>query len=146
MCSWSLSMWGPLLKPTGLTVSSSHNWIQLWKCILNIKPYVCLQFQKRRYAKLEPFRCGKKGCGLKSLEDISQGHFLIEYVGEVFLLLFSRKFFENRIEGYYNLTMQKMHLYLSLVRVIQVHPQSKKYIQYKKRWSIKRNSIIDDSE
>uniref|UniRef100_A0A803NLZ9 Histone-lysine N-methyltransferase ASHH2 n=1 Tax=Cannabis sativa TaxID=3483 RepID=A0A803NLZ9_CANSA len=41
------------------------------------------QFQKRKYAKLEKFRCGKKGYGLKLLEDISKGHFLIEYVGEV---------------------------------------------------------------
>ncbi|GMH22312.1 hypothetical protein Nepgr_024155 [Nepenthes gracilis] len=42
-----------------------------------------LQFQKRKYAKLNWFRCGKKGYGLQVLQDISQGHFLIEYVGEV---------------------------------------------------------------
>ncbi|KAK6938359.1 Zinc finger, CW-type [Dillenia turbinata] len=41
------------------------------------------QFQKRNYAKLKWFRCGKKGYGLQMLEDISQGQFLIEYVGEV---------------------------------------------------------------
>ncbi|KAF5444681.1 hypothetical protein F2P56_033797 [Juglans regia] len=41
------------------------------------------QFQKQKYAKLEWFRSGKKGYGLKLLEDISKGHFLIEYVGEV---------------------------------------------------------------
>ncbi|GER38740.1 histone-lysine N-methyltransferase [Striga asiatica] len=41
------------------------------------------QFQKRKYAKLKWFRCGKKGFGLQALEDISQGQFLIEYVGEV---------------------------------------------------------------
>ncbi|CAN6583748.1 unnamed protein product [Malus baccata var. baccata] len=41
------------------------------------------QFQKRRYAKLEKFRSGKKGFGLRLLEDIFKGHFLIEYVGEV---------------------------------------------------------------
>ncbi|XP_051124458.1 histone-lysine N-methyltransferase ASHH2-like isoform X2 [Andrographis paniculata] len=41
------------------------------------------QFQKRKYAKLKWFRCGKKGYGLQALEDISQGQFLIEYVGEV---------------------------------------------------------------
>lgn len=29
------------------------------------------------------FRCGKKGYGLQVLEDISEGQFLIEYVGEV---------------------------------------------------------------
>lgn len=41
------------------------------------------QFQKRNYAKLKWFKCGKKGYGLQLLEDISQGRFLIEYVGEV---------------------------------------------------------------
>ncbi|KAM0974051.1 hypothetical protein ACFX2I_017158 [Malus domestica] len=41
------------------------------------------QFQKRRYAKLEKFRSGKKGFGLRLLEDICKGQFLIEYVGEV---------------------------------------------------------------
>ncbi|KAJ7959179.1 Histone-lysine N-methyltransferase ASHH2 [Quillaja saponaria] len=41
------------------------------------------QFQKHNYAELEWFRCGKKGYGLHSLEDISKGQFLIEYVGEV---------------------------------------------------------------
>ncbi|KAK4429611.1 Histone-lysine N-methyltransferase ASHH2 [Sesamum alatum] len=41
------------------------------------------QFQTRKYAKLKWFRCGKKGYGLQALEDISQGQFLIEYVGEV---------------------------------------------------------------
>ncbi|KAL7246186.1 hypothetical protein ACSBR2_001338 [Camellia fascicularis] len=41
------------------------------------------QFQKRKYAKLRWFRCGMKGYGLQLLEDISEGQFLIEYVGEV---------------------------------------------------------------
>ncbi|CAL0305489.1 unnamed protein product [Lupinus luteus] len=41
------------------------------------------QFQKREYASLDWFKCGKKGYGLKALEDIAQGQFLIEYVGEV---------------------------------------------------------------
>ncbi|KAM5564355.1 histone-lysine N-methyltransferase ASHH2 [Rosa sericea] len=41
------------------------------------------QFQKRRYSKLEKFRSGKKGFGLRSLEYICKGQFLIEYVGEV---------------------------------------------------------------
>lgn len=41
------------------------------------------QFQKRQYAKLNWFRCGKKGYGLQASEDISKGQFLIEYVGEV---------------------------------------------------------------
>ncbi|CAI9786607.1 unnamed protein product [Fraxinus pennsylvanica] len=41
------------------------------------------QFQKRKYAKLKWFRCGKKGYGLQAHEHISEGQFLIEYVGEV---------------------------------------------------------------
>ncbi|KAI9113137.1 hypothetical protein K1719_015662 [Acacia pycnantha] len=41
------------------------------------------QFQQRKYAGLTWFKCGKKGYGLKAIEDISQGKFLIEYVGEV---------------------------------------------------------------
>ncbi|KAL1820242.1 hypothetical protein ACET3Z_015111 [Daucus carota] len=41
------------------------------------------QFQKRNYAKLKCFRCGKKGHGLQLLEDVREGQFLIEYVGEV---------------------------------------------------------------
>ncbi|CAA2991987.1 histone-lysine N-methyltransferase ASHH2-like [Olea europaea subsp. europaea] len=41
------------------------------------------QFQKRKYAKLKWFRCGRKGYGLQAHEHISEGQFLIEYVGEV---------------------------------------------------------------
>ncbi|XP_054788663.1 histone-lysine N-methyltransferase ASHH2-like isoform X2 [Prosopis cineraria] len=41
------------------------------------------QFQKRNYAKLKWFKCGKKGYGLKAIEGISEGQFLVEYVGEV---------------------------------------------------------------
>ncbi|XP_073119337.1 histone-lysine N-methyltransferase ASHH2 isoform X2 [Henckelia pumila] len=41
------------------------------------------QFQRRKYAKLKWFRCGKKGYGLQALDGIPEGQFLIEYVGEV---------------------------------------------------------------
>ncbi|KAG5050455.1 hypothetical protein AAZX31_04G225800 [Glycine max] len=41
------------------------------------------QFQKHKYASLKWFKCGKKGYGLKAIEDVAQGQFLIEYVGEV---------------------------------------------------------------
>ncbi|KAJ8557998.1 hypothetical protein K7X08_004764 [Anisodus acutangulus] len=41
------------------------------------------QFQKRNYAKLKCFKYGKKGYGLQLLENVSEGQFLIEYVGEV---------------------------------------------------------------
>lgn len=45
-----------------------------------------MQFQKRKYANLQWFRCGKKGFGLQLLEDVSKGDFIIEYVGEVIYL------------------------------------------------------------
>uniref|UniRef100_A0A0D9VH08 Histone-lysine N-methyltransferase n=1 Tax=Leersia perrieri TaxID=77586 RepID=A0A0D9VH08_9ORYZ len=41
------------------------------------------QFQRRNYAKLCRFNTGKKGFGLQLNEDVSEGQFLIEYVGEV---------------------------------------------------------------
>ncbi|KAF0932185.1 hypothetical protein E2562_008716 [Oryza meyeriana var. granulata] len=41
------------------------------------------QFQRRNYAKLAWFYTGKKGYGLQLNEDVSEGRFLIEYVGEV---------------------------------------------------------------
>ncbi|KAK3009978.1 hypothetical protein RJ639_012833, partial [Escallonia herrerae] len=41
------------------------------------------QFQKRKYAKLKCFKCGKKGYGLQLQEDLPKGQFLIEYVGQV---------------------------------------------------------------
>lgn len=43
------------------------------------------QFQRRTYAKLGKFHTGKKGYGLQLKEDVSEGRFLIEYVGEVVL-------------------------------------------------------------
>ena len=44
------------------------------------------QFQRRSYAKLRWFHSGKKGYGLQLQEDVTEGRFLIEYVGEVILL------------------------------------------------------------
>ncbi|KAI4320551.1 hypothetical protein MLD38_034020 [Melastoma candidum] len=41
------------------------------------------QFQQRKYANMQWFRCGKKGFGLQLLEDVHKGTFIIEYVGEV---------------------------------------------------------------
>ncbi|EEC73388.1 hypothetical protein OsI_07633 [Oryza sativa Indica Group] len=41
------------------------------------------EFQRRTYAKLGKFHTGKKGYGLQLKEDVSEGRFLIEYVGEV---------------------------------------------------------------
>ncbi|VAH39782.1 unnamed protein product [Triticum turgidum subsp. durum] len=41
------------------------------------------QFQRRNYAKIAWFHSGKKGYGLQLLEEVPEGRFLIEYVGEV---------------------------------------------------------------
>ncbi|XP_040376211.1 uncharacterized protein LOC102714703 [Oryza brachyantha] len=41
------------------------------------------QFQRRNYAKLARFHTGQKGYGLQLNEDVFEGRFLIEYVGEV---------------------------------------------------------------
>lgn len=40
-------------------------------------------FSKRQYAKLEVKRAGAKGFGLFTMQDLSAGQFVIEYVGEV---------------------------------------------------------------
>ncbi|GFU75163.1 histone-lysine N-methyltransferase SETD2 [Trichonephila clavipes] len=54
------------------------------------------RFQKRLYAKVEPFKTLKKGWGLKLLEDVPIGNFVIEYVGEVL----SRHDFKQRVKQY----------------------------------------------
>ncbi|XP_065202642.1 histone-lysine N-methyltransferase SETD2-like [Planococcus citri] len=41
------------------------------------------RFQKKEYAKCETFKTKKKGHGLRVLEDIPSGTFIMEYVGEV---------------------------------------------------------------
>lgn len=75
---------------------------------------IFLQFQKRSYAKLKWFKCGKKGYGLQLLEDISQGQFLIEYVGEVSWRLF--KIFWSLYVKVTVLTMQNRRSIFWLVR------------------------------
>jgi len=52
---------------------------------LYLKLWIYPQFQKRKYAKMQWLRCGKKGYGLQVLDDVSKGGFIIEYVGEVML-------------------------------------------------------------
>lgn len=41
------------------------------------------RFKKREYAKVIPFKTESRGWGLKSLQDIKKGQFVIEYVGEL---------------------------------------------------------------
>ncbi|GIX90502.1 histone-lysine N-methyltransferase, H3 lysine-36 specific [Caerostris darwini] len=41
------------------------------------------KFQKLEYAKVKPFWTSTKSWGLKALEDIKEGHFVIEYLGDL---------------------------------------------------------------
>lgn len=41
------------------------------------------KFQKREYAAVKPFCTSNRGWGLKCLEDIKEGHFVIEYIGDL---------------------------------------------------------------
>lgn len=82
-------MWRTLFKSKGYFLCTYC----LRYIVLSIYAMGCListsfQFQKRKYAKLKQFPCGKKGNGLQLLENVSEGTFLIEYVGEVKRQLF----------------------------------------------------------
>lgn len=77
------------------------------------------QFQKRKYAKLQWLRCGKKGYGLQLLEDISKGQFLIEYVGEVIVKYYP--WLETypiarsiTIFGYFSCSLKVAYIFLAL--------------------------------
>lgn len=68
-------------------------------------------FEKRLYPKLVPYRTPSRGWGLKTLEDIKAGQFVIEYVGELideeeFRRRMRRKH-EIRDENFYFLTLDK---------------------------------------
>ncbi|XP_069362911.1 uncharacterized protein [Maniola hyperantus] len=68
-------------------------------------------FEKRHYPKLTPYRTPHRGWGLKTLEDIKAGQFVIEYVGELideeeFRRRMRRKH-EVRDENFYYLTLDK---------------------------------------
>lgn len=63
--------------------SSTHSFLHLLWVYDEVS--VFMQFQKKQYAMLSWFRCGKKGYGLQVLENTSEGKFLIEYVGEVII-------------------------------------------------------------
>ena len=80
-------MRGSLFKSTGiLTIYSTAAKILLtviWWEGDHYNPNFLFQFQQHKYASLMWFKCGKKGYGLKAVEDISKGKFLFEYVGEV---------------------------------------------------------------
>lgn len=54
------------------------------------------RFQKRCYVKCEPFRAGLKGWGLRVLQKVEAGSFIMEYVGEVL----NPSEFKNRVKKY----------------------------------------------
>ncbi|CAM0908295.1 unnamed protein product [Alopecurus aequalis] len=67
------------------------------------------QFQRRIYAKISWFHSGKKGYGLRLKEDVSEGRFLIEYVGEVLDITA----YESR-QSYYASKGQKHFYFMAL--------------------------------
>lgn len=102
MFATTMSLWVIMHKSAGeypdfllaLCLHPGSFWpcvLKLYWCLFGAKKIVILlnmtcnmmQFQKRCYANVELFRCGKKGHGLRALEDIRRGSFIIEYVGEV---------------------------------------------------------------
>nr|CAB3446871.1 unnamed protein product [Digitaria exilis] len=67
------------------------------------------KFQRRSYAKLRWFHSGKKGFGLQLQEDVTEGRFLIEYVGEVLDITS----YESR-QSYYASKGQKHFYFMAL--------------------------------
>ncbi|CAH0763426.1 unnamed protein product [Diatraea saccharalis] len=68
-------------------------------------------FEKRQYPRVAPYRTPQRGWGLRALEDIKAGQFVIEYVGELideeeFKRRMNRKH-EIRDENFYFLTLDK---------------------------------------
>lgn len=73
-----------MLKSAGVMSSLQEKALHSQSCYIFLKSFpIFLQFQKRKYVKFERFQSGKKGYGLRLLEDVREGQFLIEYVGEV---------------------------------------------------------------
>ncbi|XP_061723357.1 uncharacterized protein LOC133529618 [Cydia pomonella] len=68
-------------------------------------------FERRQYPRLQAYRTPHRGWGLRTLQDIKQGQFVIEYVGELidmeeFRRRMCRKH-EIRDENFYFLTLDK---------------------------------------
>ncbi|CAG4970924.1 unnamed protein product [Colias eurytheme] len=68
-------------------------------------------FEKREYPRMEPYRTHARGWGLRTLEDIKAGQFVIEYVGELIdeeeFQRRMKRMHEVRDENYYFLTLDK---------------------------------------
>ncbi|CAG2118740.1 unnamed protein product, partial [Medioppia subpectinata] len=68
------------------------------------------RFQKRQYAKIEPFRTAKKGWGLRTLEPLQPNTFIMEYIGEVIDPLDfhnrTQKYSKEKIEHHYFMALK----------------------------------------
>ncbi|GAB6021127.1 histone methyltransferase set2 [Chamberlinius hualienensis] len=67
------------------------------------------KFQKKEYAKVEPFKTDKKGWGLRAVEDLDEGIFVTEYVGEVL----DQREFKKRVKEY-AADKQRHHYFMAL--------------------------------
>ncbi|RUS83107.1 hypothetical protein EGW08_009139 [Elysia chlorotica] len=69
------------------------------------------RFQRRIYAEAEPFKCENRGWGLRCMQDIKKGQFVIEYVGDLIDEEECRKRIEqahdDNITNFYMLTLDK---------------------------------------
>lgn len=69
------------------------------------------RFRKREYAKVTPFKTETRGWGLKALQDIKKGQFVIEYVGELIdeaeCESRIKKMIENNETNFYFLTIDR---------------------------------------
>ena len=91
-----------------------------------------MQFQKRKYAKLGKFQCGKKGYGLKLLEDVPKGNFLIEYVGEVTVYFYTWLFGINETNEilFYASWLWKNNLFTDTNYACFQHRQSFSFLEF----------------
>ncbi|GFO24565.1 histone-lysine N-methyltransferase [Plakobranchus ocellatus] len=69
------------------------------------------RFQKRLYVEMEPFKCENRGWGLRCLQDIKKGQFVVEYVGDLIDEEECKKRIEqahdDNITNFYMLTLDK---------------------------------------
>ena len=77
------------------------------------------RFQKREFAKVEPFRTVNRGWGLRALEPLTKGQFIIEYVGEVIDL----QTCAERLAGEYKGLSSFYLLSLTKTLVIDAYPK-----------------------
>ncbi|KAH9519061.1 Histone-lysine N-methyltransferase nsd2 [Bulinus truncatus] len=91
------------------------NRMMMYECHPNVCPAgeKChnQRFQKRQYPECEPFKSETRGWGLRCLEDIKKGQFVLEYVGDVIdeeeCKRRIEQAHEDNITNFYMLTMDK---------------------------------------